>query len=70
MRKKETCRSKAKEKQETDSTLKEFGKCTHALSDVLHGDTSLDHIEFLFIVNHIQVLQMAYLHWKRKNKVT
>jgi hypothetical protein len=62
--------SRANEQHKIDNTLKEFGKCTLALCEVLHGDTPLDHIETLFIENHIQVLQMAYLHWKRKNKVT
>ncbi len=62
--------SQAKEKKETDNTLREFGKCTLALCDVLHGDTSLDTMELLFIDNHIQVLQMAYLQWKRKHKHT
>lgn len=60
--------SPAKDKKGVDNTLKEFGKCTLALCDVLHGDTSLDHLELLFIENHIQVLQMAYLQWKRKHK--
>ncbi len=62
--------SQAKEKQEIDNTLKEFGKCTLALCEVLHEDTSLDHLETLFIENHIQVLQMAYLQWKRRHQVT
>jgi len=62
--------SLAKEKQEIDNTLKEFGNCTLALCDVLHGDASLDHMEILFIDNHIQVLRMAYHQWKRKHKVT
>ena len=62
--------SQAKEKQEIDTTFKEFGKCTLALCDVLHEDTSLDHMEILFIDNHIQVLQMAYHQWKRKHKAT
>ena len=57
--------SQAKEKQEIDNKLKEFGNCTLALCDVLRGDTSLDHMEILFIDNHIQVLRMAYHQWKR-----
>jgi hypothetical protein len=60
--------SEAKDKKEIDDTLREFGKCTLALCDMLHGDKPLGHIELLFIDNHIQVLQMAYLQWKRKNK--
>lgn len=62
--------SQEKEKQGIDNTLKEFGKCTITLCEVLHGETSLDHMETLFIENHIEVLQMAYLQWKRKHKVT
>ena len=62
--------SQAKNKKGIDNTLMQFGKCTLALCDVLHEDTSLDHLEQLFIDNHIQVLQMAYLQWKRKHKVT
>lgn len=59
-----------KENQEIDKTLKEFGKCALALCEVLHEDTPLDHIETLFIDNHIQVVQMAYLQWKRRHKAT
>ena len=54
---------------DVDRTLKEFGKCTLALCDVLHGDEPLDNMAVLFIDNHIQVLQMAYSQWKRKHKV-
>ena len=62
--------SEPRDKKEIDRTLKEFGKCTLALCDVLHGDKPLDDVELLFIDNHIQVVQMAYLQWKRKHKHT
>ena len=55
-----------KDKQATDKTLKEFGKCCLSLCDVLHSDRELDEMELLFIDNHLQVLQMAYQQWKRK----
>jgi len=38
-----------------------------ALRDVLYQDRSLTEAEFLFMDNHFQVLQMAYLRWKRKH---
>ena len=56
-----------KDQNETDYTLKEFGKCAVALRNVLHQDRSLKEVELLFIENHFQVLQMAYLRWKRKH---
>ena len=56
--------------QDIDRTLKEFGKCTLALCDLLHGDEPLNSLEVLFIDNHIQVLQMAYIQRKRKHNVT
>jgi hypothetical protein len=62
--------SEAKDKKETDQTVKEFGQCALALCEVLHRDRPLDEMESLFIDNHIQVLEMAYSQWKRKNKVT
>jgi hypothetical protein len=57
----------AKDSNETDNTLREFGKCAVALRDVLYQDRSLTEAEFLFMDNHFQVLQMAYLRWKRKH---
>ena len=56
----------AKEHNETDHTLREFGKCAVALRNVLYQDRVLNEVEFLFIENHFQVVQMAYLRWKRK----
>jgi hypothetical protein len=57
----------AKDKHQTDNTLREFAKCAVALRDVLYQDRSLNEAEFLFMDNHFQVLQMAYLRWKRKH---
>jgi hypothetical protein len=58
----------AKDTNETDNTLREFGKCAVALREVLYQDRPLDEMEFRFIDNHFQVLQMAYLRWKRKHR--
>ena len=58
----------AKDNNETDNRLREFGKCAVALRNVLHQDGSLNEVELLFIENHFQVLQMAYLRWKRKHR--
>ena len=57
----------AKDQNETDDTLREFGKCAVALRNVLYQDRALQTMEFHFIDNHFQVLQMAYLRWKRKH---
>ena len=58
----------AKEKNETDDTLGEFGKCAVALRSMLYQDRALSIMEVHFIDNHFQVLQMAYLRWKRKHR--
>ena len=58
----------AKDTTETDDTLREFGKCAVALRSVLYQDRSLSEVEFHFMENHFQVLQMAYLRWKRKHR--
>jgi len=58
----------AKDENQTDNTLREFGKYAVALRDVLYQDRPLDEAEFLFMDNHFQVLQMAYLRWKRKHR--
>ena len=57
----------AKDTNETDNTLREFGKCAVALREVLYQDRPLDETEFRFIDNHFQLLQMAYFRWKRKH---
>jgi hypothetical protein len=57
----------AKNKSQADNTLREFRKCAEALRHVLYQDRPLTEVEFLFIDNHFQVLEMAYLRWKRKH---
>ena len=52
---------------ETDNPRKEFARCAVALRHVLYQDRALNEVEFLFIENHFQVLEMAYLRWKRKH---
>ena len=54
----------------TDSgaNLKQFGECATALRQALYQDAALSDTEFLFMDNHFQVLQMAYLRWKRKHR--
>jgi hypothetical protein len=60
--------SDAKDTNQTDSSLREFGKCAVALRDVLlYQDRPLTEAEFLFMDNHFLVLQIAYLRWKRKH---
>ena len=59
--------AEAKSRNETGNTLREFGKCAMALRNVLYQDGPLNEAEFVFIDNHFQVLQMAYLRWKRKH---
>ena len=56
----------AKDTNETDDTLGEFGKCAVALRSVLYQDRALSTMEVHFMDNHFQVLQMAYLRWKWK----
>lgn len=59
----------AKEKNTMENTLREFGRCAMALRNVLDEDKLLDDMELLFIENHFQVIQMAYLRWKRKHRL-
>ena len=59
--------SNAKDTNQTDNSLREFGKCAVALRHVLYQDRPLTEAEFLFMDNHFQVLEMAYLRWKRKH---
>ena len=63
-------RADAKEKNETDTTLREFGQCAVALRSMLYQDRSLNEAEFLFMDNHFRILEMAYLRWKRKHRPT
>ena len=48
----------AKDNNETDDTLREFGKCAVSSRHVLYQDRPLNTIEFNFMDNHFQVLQM------------
>ena len=57
-----------KDKNKTDTSLREFCKCAVALRNVLHQDRSLNVEELLLMDNHFQVLQMVYLRWKRKQE--
>jgi hypothetical protein len=54
---------------ERDNTLIEFGRCAVTLRNVLYQDRALDEAEFSFMDNHFQVLEMAYLRWKRKHEL-
>ena len=56
-----------KDTNQTDNSLREFGKCAVVLRHVLYQDRPLSEAEFLFMDNHFQVLQMAYFWWKRKH---
>jgi hypothetical protein len=58
----------ARGKNELDHTLREFGKSAIALCDVMDQGRSLTDIELLFIENHFQIVQMAYVRWKRKQR--
>jgi hypothetical protein len=51
----------------SDDSLSEFAKCAVAMRNVLYQDRSLEQAEFLFMERHFQVLEMAYLRWKRRN---
>lgn len=57
-----------KDNNETDDVLREFGRCAVALRNVLYQDRALNTMELHFMDNHFQVLQMAYLRWKRKHR--
>ena len=50
----------------TSKIVMQFGACSVALCKILHGEKSLDETERLFIDNHLQVVSMAYMQWKRK----
>jgi hypothetical protein len=57
----------AKHQNASDDSLSEFAKCAVAMRNVLYQDRSLEQAEFLFMERHFQVLEMAYLRWKRKH---
>lgn len=56
----------AKDQSEMANTLREFGKSAVALRDLMDRDSFFTDMDLLFIENHFQVIQMAYLRWKRK----
>ena len=58
-----------KDQNEMADTLREFGRSVVALRSVMDQDRSLTDMELLFIENHFQVIQMAYLRWKRKHRL-
>ena len=50
--------------------LHQFGECASVLRDMLYDDRVLEDQEFIFIDKHLQILNMAYLRWKRKHRST
>ena len=58
----------AKDQSEMANTLREFGKSAVALRDLMDQDSFFTDMDLLFIENHFQVIQMAYLQWKRKRR--
>ena len=60
----------ASAKAENADVLHQFGQCAIVLRDVLYDDRFLDEEEFVFIDKHFQILNMAYLRWKRKHRPT
>ena len=58
----------AKDQNEMANTLRECGKSVVALRDLMDQDRSFTDMELLFIENHFQFIQMAYLRWKRKHR--
>ena len=57
-------------KAEKADVLHQFGQCASVLRDVLYDDKALDEEEFVFIDKHFQILNIAYLRWKRKHRPT
>lgn len=52
----------------TSKIVMQFGACSIALCKILHDEKSLDETDRLFLDNHLQVVIMAYMQWKRKEK--
>lgn len=48
--------------------LHRFGHAASVLRDVLYDDRVVDDQEFIFIDKHFQILQLAFLRWKRKHR--
>ena len=57
-------------KDDSADRLHQFGQCASVLRDLLYDDRTLDEEEFIFIDKHFQILNMAYLRWKRKHRLT
>jgi hypothetical protein len=57
-------------KDDSADRLHQFGQCASVLRDLLYDDRALDEEEFIFIEKHFQILNMAYLRWKRKHRPT
>ena len=57
------------QKEDRDA-LHEFAHCVSALRNLFYEKRSLDEAEFIFMDKSFQVLQMAYLRWKRLYKPT
>jgi len=51
-----------------ESALRDFSRYVVALRTIFYQDRLLTRVEFLFMEKHMQVLQMAYLRWKRKQE--
>jgi len=60
----------ANAKTDKADVLHRFGQCASVLRDVLYDDRALADEEFIFIDKHFQILNMAYLRWKRKHRPT
>ena len=56
--------------EERGEILHRFGHSAAVLRDVLYDDRVVDDQEFVFIDKHFQILQLAYLRWKRKHRPT
>ena len=48
-------------------SLRDFGKHAVALRNILYQGGTFNEAELLFMENHLQVLEMAHLWWKRKH---
>lgn len=57
----------AKHANDTEERLRVFAKYAVALRNVLYEDKPLNEMEIVFIENHFQVLEMAFLRWKRQH---
>lgn len=49
------------------TVLKDFVKYSVTLGNILYDDSPLKDTEYVFMENHMQVLEVAYLRWKRKH---